>query len=189
MDSPVEAGFKPGDSSGAALVSQLPKVWIGYLLCLATFIDEGMVLSQHPEIASGQAFIPPLHLFLLSFVSGVYWLVCVHRLHIVLTLVPGWKHPISPARAVWFHFIPIYFIRWLYCWPKEAANFVNWRLQRSALEPRNAGIFVLVAYFSLFLLGPGGLALLFFALSYVVAWVARALLTPMPYPPQDGETL
>jgi len=179
--------FGLAEVPGAELVPHLPKVRIGYILCLATFIDEGIVLSQHPEIASGQTFLPPLHLFLLSFVTAVYWLVSIHRLHVVLSLVPGWKHPISPGRAVWFHFIPIYFLYWLYHWPEEAANFVNWRVQRRVVQPRNAGIIVLLAYFSLFLLGPGGLALLFFALSYVVAWVARALLTPLHLPPRNNE--
>ena len=187
MVSPVTIPFRHGETPGADLVRQLPKLWIGYLLCLATFIDEGMVLSQHPEVASGQTFIPPLHLFLLTFVSGVYWLVSIHQLHVVLSLVPGWKHPISPARAVWFHFIPLYFVYWLYRWPKEAANFVNWRVQRIVVQPRNAGIMILLAYLSLFLLGPGGLALLFFALSYVVAWVGRALLTPLQNSLNDGE--
>lgn len=189
MDSPVTGSLGSGQAPGAELVRHLPKLWIGYVLCLATFIDEGIVLSQHPEIASGQTFLPPLHLFLLTFVTGVYWLVCIHRLHVILSLVPGWKHPVSPARAVWFHFIPVYFIYWLYRWPKEAANFVNWRVRRTAIQPRNAGIVVLLAYISLFLLGPGGLALLFFALSYVVAWVGRALLTPLSLPPEDRQAL
>jgi hypothetical protein len=187
LATPLNPPLGRGQTPGAELVPHLPKLWIGYLLCLATFIDEGIVLSQHPEIASGQTFIPPLHLFLLTFVSGVYWLVCIHRLHVVLSRVPGWKHPISPARAVWFHFIPVYFIYWLYRWPKEAGNFVNWRVQKAVLRPRNAGIMILIAYFSLFLLGPGGLALLFFALSYVVAWIGRALLTPLAPPRQEGD--
>ena len=188
MDAPVSDPNKLAEASGAALVAQLPKIWIGYLLCLATFIDEGIVLSEHPEVASGQFFVPPLHLFLLGFVSFVYWLVCVHRLHVILGLVPGWKHPISPARAVGFHFIPVYSLYWLYRWPKEAGNFVNWRSQRTAMQPRKAGILALLAYLSVILLGPGGLALMFFALSYSNVWVARALLTPLQSPPTNGET-
>jgi hypothetical protein len=170
------------------LARNLPKIWIGYLLCLATFVDEAIVLSEHPEIASGQLFVPPLHLFLLSFVSIVYWLVSVHRLHVVLSLVPGWTHPISPARAAWFHFIPVYSIYWLYRWPKEAGRFVNWRLRATAIEPRKAGIFVLLSYIASLLLGPGGLILLFFSLSYVVSWVGRALVAPLPLPPENGES-
>jgi hypothetical protein len=170
----------------ADLARHLPKIWIGYLLCVATFVDEAAVVAGHPEIASGQLFIPPLHLFLLGFVSLVYWLVCVHKLHVVLAFVPGWKHPVSPARAVWFHFIPIYSIYWLYRWPREAAGFVNWRMNSTAIQPRNAGLFVLASYFSCLFLGPGGLILLFFSLSYLTSWVARALAWQTP-PPGRGE--
>ena len=177
----------PTESSVQAdLVRHLPKIWIGYLLCLLTFLDEAAVVARHPEMASKQLFPPPLHLFLLGFVSLVYWLVCVHKLHVVLAFVPGWKHPVSPARAVWFHFIPIYSIYWLYRWPREVAGFVNWKMRTQALRPPNAGVFMLVSYFSLVLLGPGGLILLFFALSYLTTWVARALVWQAP-PSSDGE--
>jgi len=175
-----------GTSAQADLARHLPRVWFGYLLCLATFFDEAVVLARHPEIVSGQLFPPPLHLFLLGFVSVVYWLVCVHKLHVVLAFVPGWKHPVSPARAVWFHFIPIYSVYWLYRWPREAAAFVNWKLRSQAIRPRNAGLFVLLSYLSLVLLGPGGLILLFFSLSYLTTWVARALVWQAP-PPADDE--
>ena len=166
------------------LAQHLPKVWIGYLLCLATFIDEAIFVSRHPEIVSGHFFVPPLHLFLLGFLSFVYWLVCIHELHVVLSLVPGWSHPISPARAVWFHFIPVYNLYWLYKWPRECANFVNWRVQGSALQPRNAGLFVLGSYVLSILLG--SLILLFFSLSFVSTWIRRALTMPPRIPPPDG---
>ena len=168
------------------LAQHLPKIWIGYLLCVATFIDEAIVLANHPEIVSGQLFIPPLHLFLLAFVSGVYWLVCIHKLHVVLSLVPGWRHPISPARAVWFHFIPVYDLYWLYKWPRECANFVNWRMQGNVVQPRNAGIFVLGSYVLSVLLG--SLILVFFSLSFVTTWIRRALTMPVRFPPPNGDS-
>lgn len=168
------------------LAQHLPKIWIGYLLCIATFIDEAIVVAGHPEIASGKLFIPPLHLFLLAFVSFVYWLVCIHRLHVVLSLVPGWRHPISPTRAVWFHFIPVYNLYWLYKWPRECANFVNWRLQGLVLQPRNAGLFVLGSYILSVVIG--SLILVFFSLSFVATWIRRALTVPFGLPPADGDS-
>jgi hypothetical protein len=170
------------------LAQHLPKIWIGYLLCVATFIDEAIVLAGHPELASGQIkfFVPPLHLFLLGFISGVYWLVCIHKLHVVLSLVPGWRHPISPARAVWFHFIPVYNLYWLYKWPRECANFVNWRMQGAVLQPRNAGLFMLGSYVLSVLLG--SLILVFFSLAFVATWIRRALSMPFRLPPSDGDS-
>jgi len=174
-------------ASQLALAEALPRIWIGYALCLATFIAEVIVVSKHPEIAEGR-FIPPLPLFLLGFVSFVYWLVCVHQLHVVLAHVPGWQHPISPARAVWFHFIPIYSVYWLYKWPSEVARFINWALRLTAVRPRGAGIFAVASYVLAFLLGPGGLILLFFSVSHLNNWVRRALLAPLPRPPAGDDS-
>jgi len=172
-------------SEQLGLAQALPKIWIGYALCLATFVAEGVFVAYHPELSAGQLVIPPLPLFLLGFVSFVYWLVCVHQLHVVLAHVPGWRHPVSPARAVWFHFIPVYSLYWLYKWPSEAAGFVNWKLQATAVKPRNSGILVLASYIFCVLLGPGGLFLLFLSLSHLTNWVRRALLTPHLVPPVD----
>lgn len=168
------------------LARHLPKIWIGYLLCLATFIDEAIFVTSHPDIVAKKFFVPPLHLFLLGFVSFVYWMVCIHKLHVVLSLVPGWRHPISPARAVWFHFIPVFNLYWLYKWPRECANFVNWRVSGTVLQPRNAGLFVLGSYVLSFLLG--SLILVFFSLSFVTRWVRRALGMPFRVPPPNGDS-
>ena len=167
------------------LAAHLPKIWVGYLLCVATFIDEAVVFSRHPEIVAGQLFVPPLHLFLLGFVSLVFWLVSIHKLHVVLSLVPGWRHPISPAKAVWLYFIPVYNLYWLYKWTRECANFVNWRMQGGVLHPRNAGLFMMGSFLLSAVLG--NLILAFFSLSFVVTWVRRALTLPFRFPPSEGE--
>ena len=167
------------------LTVHLPKIWIGYLLCLATFIDEAIFVTNHPELVSKQQLVvPPLHLFLLAFVTFVYGLVCIHKIHVVLSLVPGWNHPISPGQAVWFHFIPIYQFYWLYKWPRECANFVNWRLQGAVLHPRNAGLFMLGSYVLSVVLG--SLFLAFFSLSFIATWIRRALTVPFRFPPGAG---
>jgi len=171
--------FSRGEAPQTAeMVAALPKVWIGYLLSLASFIALAIHFYENPGIADGNPFTPPLYLFLPAFVTLVYWFVCVYRLHVVLKHAPGWKHPISPARAAGFHFIPIYCIYWLYKWPTEVAKFVDWRLQRDALSPVRAGLFVFFSYAACVLLGPGGLLLMFLSLSYLTEWVRRALLSP-----------
>jgi hypothetical protein len=168
-------GEEPARPEGAAM---LPRVWIGYLLSVAAFLAMLVAVGTHAEVKSGPLFIPPLYLFLISFVSFVYWLVCVHKLHLVLAQAPGWKHPISPARAVWFHFIPIYSLYWLYKWPRELGKYVNWRLQRAAIKPERAGLYVFLSYAACLFLGPGGLILLFLSLSYLNDWMRRALTAP-----------
>ena len=160
----------------------LPMIWIGYLLGVATIIAEFVAVSLNPELAKAGG-IPPLYLFLVSFVGGVYWFVCIYRYHVILKLVPGWKHPISPARAVGFHFIPFYNLYWVFKWPIEIARFVNFRLRAKIMKPTPVGIAVLGALI-LRILDPGfGLVLLFFPLTYVSECMRRALAAPTFPPP------
>jgi hypothetical protein len=98
--------------------------------------------------------------------------------------VPGWKHPISPARAVGFHFIPIYNLYWVVKWPQEIARFVKWRFKGPVMKPQMVGLMVLAAFVMRFLFDPGlGLILFFLAASYVSGCLRRAFaLPPMPTP-------
>jgi hypothetical protein len=164
---------------------QLPIIWIGYILGAATVIAEYIALSFHPELEQ-QGGIPPLYLFLISFIGGVYWLTCIHRIHVVLTNVPNWKHPISPARAVGFHFLPFYQFYWIFKWPKEIANFVNSRLPQPIMKPVAVGLAILAALV-LRLFDPGfGLILLFIPLSYVSECIRRAIATARQRPADDS---
>ena len=164
--------------------SALPRVWIGYALGLATIITEMVAFSLHPELAKGpdiskgEFLIPPLYLFLANFIGFVYWLVCVYKIHVVLARVPGWHHPVSPGRAVGFHFIPVYFLYWLFKWPKEIAAFVNGRLGRKVMKSVGIGIAFLLALAMHFLDSGFGLILLFMPLSYLTRCVAFALAQP-----------
>jgi hypothetical protein len=172
----------PESTRPPASVPALPLIWIGYLLGVATIISEFVAVSLHPELAKGGG-IPPLYLFLVSFIGGVYWFVCIYRYHVLLAAVPGWKHPISPARAVGFHFIPFYNLYWVFKWPKEIANFVNFRMRANMMRPTPVGIAVLGALV-LRVLDPGfGLILLFFPLSYISECIRRALAAPTFSPP------
>lgn len=178
MDSLNDSG--PGASSAAEML-RFPQLWIGYLLGVATIVAEVVAVSLHPEFAKDEIPIPPLYLFLAMFIGGVYWLVCVHRYHVILQHVPGWKHPISPARAVGFHFIPIYNLYWVFKWPQEIARFVNWKFRRPVMKPQMVGLMVFTAVLMRILLDAGfGLILLFVAASYVSASLRRALALPLP---------
>jgi biotin transporter BioY len=170
----------------------LPQLWAGYLLGFATVIGEVIEGSNHTADPAPTAFpIPNLYLFLLMFVGGVYWLVCVYRYHVVMKFVPGWTHPISPARAVGFHFIPIYNLYWVFKWPQEIARFVNWRFGQPVMKPQMVGLMVFAAFVMRFLFDPGlGLILLFLAASYVSGCLRRAfalppMQAPTPRPPTE----
>ena len=169
----------PESGKPAAVSPKLPVIWIGYLLGVATILAEFAAVSSNPEFAK-QGGIPPLYLFLVSFIGGVYWCVCIYRYHVILAHVLGWTHPISPARAVGFHFIPFYNFYWVFKWPMEIAKFVNGRLHAPIMKPLPVGIAILGALV-LRVLNPGfGLILLFFPLSYLSECLRRAFAVPSP---------
>lgn len=164
----------PEPLGSAAKLPPLPQLAVGYLLGAATIVAEYVALARHPELAK-EGGIPPLYLFLVSFVGGVYWFVCIYRYHVLLAQVPGWQHPVSPAKAVGFHLIPFYNLYWIFKWPKEIAQFVNTRLPRPVMKPVPIGVAVLMALV-LRLFDPGiGLVLLFLPLSYISECLRRAL--------------
>ena len=174
MDSPgAETQLQP---QGSLPLPPLPQIWIGYLMALATVISEIVAVSLHPELAQGGEIIPPLYLFLAVFVGGVYWLVCVYQYHVLMNRIPGWQHPISPGRAVGFHFLPFYNFYWVFKWPQEIAKFVNISLRRPLMKPEWVGVAVFAAFVVRFVFDPGlGLLLLFVAASYVSACLRLAL--------------
>src|SRR5262249_12447697 len=85
-----------------------PRIWIGYLLGVATLIAEMIAISLHPELVKEPLLVPPLYLFLANFICLVYWLVCVYEFHVVLAHATAASYPVKPLRAAWFHLIPIY---------------------------------------------------------------------------------
>jgi hypothetical protein len=166
---------QPGSHPPTSLASHLPIVWIGYVLGIATMIAAYVAVSLHPELEKPGA-IPPLYFFLPSFVGGVYWLACIYRIHVVLAQIPGWKHPVSPARAVGFHFIPFYNLYWIFRWPREIADFVNPRLPQPIVKPIAIGLSILAALLLRLVIDPGfGLILLFFPITYICECIRRAI--------------
>ena len=182
MDASTNENPHPDELSAGA--AGLPRLWIGYVLGAATLVAEMVAIELHPELAKGGSLNLPLYLFLALFVGWIYWLVCVYQFHQVMARIPGWRHPISPGRAVGFHFIPFYNLYWVFRWPAEIARFVNVRMQKPLMKPYLVGAAVFAAVLVRLVLEPGlGLILLFIAASYISECLKRALALP---PPEAG---
>jgi hypothetical protein len=161
-----------------------PRIWVGYLLGVATLIAEVVAVTLHPELLKEPLLIPPLYLFLANFLSLVYWLVCVYEYHVVLSRAPDGKYPITPMRAGWFHLIPFYGLYWVFKWPRELARFVNSRLQVPFMNPDRAGLAVFIAFAVFLVLDRGfGMIMLFWAASYLSKCLRYAL-TARPASPE-----
>lgn len=177
-----EQPTQPAQPAGAP---HFPRIWIGYLLGVATIIAEMVAISLHPELAKEPLLVPPLYLFLPNFICLVYWLVCVYEFHAVLSYATAGTYPIKPLRAAWFHLIPIYgWFFWIYKWPRELARFVNSRFPAPLVKPERTGLGVLLAFIVFLILDRGfGMILLFWAASYLSRCL-RLALAVRPSPPQ-----
>lgn len=153
-----------------------PRIWVGYLLGLATIITEMVAVSLHPELAKEPLLIPPLYLFLANFISLVYWIVCVYEFHVILWQASSRKYTIKPLRAAWFHLIPIYGLYWVFKWPRELAGFANSRLHAPFMNPDRTGLAVFAAFVVFLVLDRGlGMILLFWCASYLSRCLRHAL--------------
>ena len=173
-----------GESSEQRLrpgaLPRFPRIWVGYLLGVATLAMEMVAIALHPELAKEPLVIPPLYLFLASFVSLVYWLVCVYEFHIILWQVSSQTYPIKPLRAAWFHLIPIYGLYWAFKWPRELARFANSRVQAPFMNADRTGLAAFAAFVVFLVLDRGvGMIVLFWHASYLSRCL-RYMLTAQP---------
>ena len=160
----------------AETVPPFPRIWIGYLLGLATLMAEIVAVTLHPELAKQPLLIPPLYLFLANFLTLIYWLVCVYEYHVVLQQATGGRYSVKPLRAAWFHLIPVYGLYWVFKWPRDFARFVNERVHASRMNPDKTGLAVFGAFAVYLAMDRGlGMILLFYAASYLSRCLRQAL--------------
>lgn len=165
-----ERKLQPGTSP------PFPRIWVGYVLGVATLMAEMVAVTLHPELAREPLLIPPLYLFLANFISLIYWLVCVYEFHMILWQATASTYSVRPLRAAWFHLIPIYGLYWVFKWPREFARFVNGRLQAPLMRPDRTGLAVFMAFAVFLVLDRGfGMILLFWSMSHLSRWLRHAL--------------
>ncbi len=145
-----------------------PRIWVGYLMGVATLLTEMVAISLHPELAKEPLLVPPLYLFLANFVSMVYWLVCVHQYHVVLKAATNRAYAITPLKAALYTLIPIFGLYWSFKWPRDLAYFVNDKLQAPLMKPDRTGLASFTAFVAFLILDRGvGMILLFWTASYL----------------------
>jgi hypothetical protein len=118
----------------------LPKIWIGYLI-VALFLVYGIAEVVLNPSSEEQISAP---LVIISIIGWFYWLFCVQRLHQVMSYATNATHPISPLKAVAFHFVPFFNLYWIFKWPNEVASFVNNRAGEKRMLKGWVGIVILL---------------------------------------------
>jgi hypothetical protein len=177
-------GASQGQPAQSEALPPFPRIWVGYLLGVATVVAEMVAIVRHPELAKEPFTVPPLYLFLAGFICLVYWMVCVYEFHLILQQATSGAYPIKPLRAAWFHAIPFFGLYWVFKWPRELARFVNSRLSASPMHPDRIGVAVFVAFLIFLFLDRGfGMILLFWAASHLSRWL-RVAVAVHPASPQ-----
>jgi hypothetical protein len=136
------------EEEGQRLAVQLPRLKFGFGTVAILFVCQvvwGIQRVLQPGSAEAGGYAAALTL-ISAFVLAAYMLHCIHAYHYVLSQIEGWTHPITPKRAVRFHFIPLFNIYWNYRWPREVARFVNWRMQRHRMSGGLVGTLILVGF-------------------------------------------
>ena len=181
---PLEFESRPSPAAYAALLKKLPDMWWGYMTVLAYWAaqlyltlvvqQQGFTretlptpLPQAIELAKWPAMATVLGCATLYFCF-------VYVFHRIAAETPGWHHPISPMRAVGFHFIPLYSYYWLFKWPLEFGKYLRWCTPNPGI-----GWQLGLAYIGsqlLFLLDPGTAILATVGLLGYIRWRLRLAL-------------
>jgi hypothetical protein len=176
-------------SESECLAPHLPKLRFGFGLAILIFVTEA-VWGVQRELARGTiewrsagGYAAALTL-IGALVATAYVLHCISTYHYLVGKAEGWSHPISPKRAVRFHFIPIFNLYWDFKWPVEIARFVNWRMQCHRMSGMLVGSVVLAGFLIAgFIDSSIGLIVILCAFSYVSRCLRDAF-AAFPVPPE-----
>lgn len=112
--------------------TKLPVIWPAYIILAISFVAESFV-DLNWTVSPG------------GLICGIYWLCCVHRIHVVQAEITNGSYPITPGKSAGYHFIPLFNLYWIFKWTNEMEIFIN-----SILRPRGgmngvaAGILLLI---------------------------------------------
>jgi hypothetical protein len=110
--------------------TKLPVFWPGYLILVISFIIE---IYTDLNVSPG------------GLICLIYWLSCVHQIHVVLSEISNGSYPIKPGKAVWYHLIPFFNLYWVFKWTKVMEKFVNSHLRFSeGMNGIASGIFLVI---------------------------------------------
>lgn len=110
------------DPAEAPVKSSPPWIWIGFVFAGALFMIDllSVILELEQRALYGFRLLMVLG-------GGIYWLICVHRIHKILAQLTRNRYPISPGEAAGKHIIPFYNLVWIFRWPAQLSDYINRR--------------------------------------------------------------
>jgi len=104
--------------NGIELPSQ-PKIWIGFLIALL------LIVAGMSYIILGKPELIFILFYVLTLSAYLFWIYCIHKLHVILRGLTGGRHPVTATRAAVFQLIPFFNIYWIFKWPIEFSKSIN----------------------------------------------------------------
>ena len=129
-------------SLGGRASTTLPNVWVGYIIAAAFLVVEIGEAIIDPTAVDRVTLLPVL----IALGGWIYWMFCVYRMHKVIAEATNSSHPITPGKAVGYHFIPLYNLYWVFKWTNEITNFVNSRSSSKQMAKDWAGFFLFIGF-------------------------------------------
>ena len=109
----VLAGF-PGEKE-KTVARKLPNLLVPLALSFFSF-------DVYIGIEGADNIFLFLWIWIYPIIGFSYWMFCVHRYHKILNEIFP-EYPITPNRAVGYHFIPLYHLFWVFRWLKTLTDF------------------------------------------------------------------
>jgi hypothetical protein len=176
--------IKPYTETNEQMASSSPPwVWVGFLFAGAFFTLEILFVFLQLDESSVNVILT-----IILIAGWIYWLVCVHRIHKILSELTHGRYPITPGQAAAFHFIPFYNFVWIFKWPIELSSYLNSRGRVKIIAGGWIGALLLLSFVVRLLDGAFGMACMFGVIWYVSFKVDQHVkslhtLTPDQLPP------
>ncbi len=157
----------------------LPSLWPWALVVAA-----GLAIEVWIELRGEQMDARTSRAALLcgSLLGFACYLRAVHGLHVQLRNATGGLYPITPAKSVWMHLVPILCFFWPFEWGAQVSRFAEVNGQGKAIDRYVPGVLFLAAYASGYL----DCVLRLLLLCATVAYVQLRLKRNMRYAPCEA---
>lgn len=109
------------------IVPKFPNAQNGFMTVIMLF-----VLTAVGEFLAIPSEILSLVGILIGIASVIYWFYHLYCIHRVLQYDKNGAYRITPGKAVWLHFVPIYNIFWIFRWSNYLIGYLNERNARKA---------------------------------------------------------
>ncbi|MFC1703263.1 hypothetical protein ACFL1E_00575 [Candidatus Omnitrophota bacterium] len=156
----------------------LPQIWVGYVAGVVLFLLEAIATVMIASAAlSEESSIPLLDIpyVLISLGAFIYWLVCVYKIHKVLFQATDNTYPITPRRAVGFHFLPFYNLYWIFKWPSEVVKFINVNAPSLNMKPYAPGAIIAISFLLNRAIPSIGTIVIFISLKWMIRNIKKVL--------------